>query len=284
MRLNECLLTDTSLLAEYEDTAVPESSKKVHAGVIFADILIIALAIISVGVFLFVCVGGRSFSKLTETARYAAVSLAVVVGAGCVSGCVCRVALTMILRHSCCGCCGHGRQEIREVVETLLCDYIFSPNIVEQFMTEKTRGLCDRDVMESRIRMTIDSTEFQTLVEGIVSAFLGSPEGIGISALGYTREFLTPLVLSALKDVVLVHSRSVMDSVVNLDITQTKKLAASARNLLISRCERVDNKMISDTLVTVVGINLNFIVSASVLAGAGLALVARVASYLAGYF
>ena len=56
MRLNESLLTDTSLLAEYEDTAVPESSKKVHAGVIFADILIIALAIISVGVFLFVCV------------------------------------------------------------------------------------------------------------------------------------------------------------------------------------------------------------------------------------
>ena len=282
MNLNECLLTDTSILAEYEDMAAYNATKTKQQGIRKADVFIVVLALVSIGVFAFVLAGGKAFSNLSEGVRYAVVSLAVVLAAGCVSGIVCRVALIVILEPLCCPKCGNGRQEIRDVVETLFCDYVFSSQVLDQFMSEKTRGLLNKQSLEWRVKRALDSKDFKQIVEDSISAFFRSPEGIGFEALGYTKESVTPIVYDALQTLILRHSGPIISAVCDMNMLKPHALAVAARSLLISRCQNVDNKLISETLVSVVGININVIVSVSVMIGAVLAVAARLVAFFSG--
>jgi hypothetical protein len=263
------------LLGESDHMEIDEEAQiyeRRHSSVV-TTILLCALFGITAAIFV---VFPMIDSHLSSGMKELIYSVAALTGTSLISGATCWFALKLILRPCC-----HSRQanEIYELVETLFTHYIFSSQVIEQFMSEETAGLTCRHSIERYATQIMDSSEFTQLIDEALDNFFRSADGSAFEALWLSKGTIRPFACNAVRAVVLQHCVGFVTEILALPPLSPDGLSSAARDYLLKRCEEMDPYVVSDAMEQVIGSNATLVVCWGVAAGALLSIVSRTAIY-----
>jgi hypothetical protein len=262
------LLSGADDLSGYDEARIYE---KRHSSLVTPALLFGLLAITALILIIYV-VFRDSISKF---AGYVVYSLATLTGTSFICGMISWLALRLILRP----CChSRGATEIRELVETLFAQYIFSRDVIDQFMTEKMIGL-DRHAIETDVTRIMTSSELMELIDETLDNFFRSAGGSEIEMRGVSKRAIRPFVLDAVKRAVMPNCVDFVTAILSLDALSPEALSDAAMAYLLRRCEEMDPDAVSDVIEEVIGSNATLVVCYGVAAGAFFCIAARCVMY-----
>jgi hypothetical protein len=259
------LLLENSVLVQPTETRIYAK----HKTSIYSHALLLVCAVLAI---LTIGIGAIVHSRNDRT-NYIFTSISTVFGTAFVCGLTCFLALKCILRPW----CNWGREnEMRELVETLFTQYIFSSQVIHGFIDQKAAGLLDPEFVQSTVRTTLESPAFLRLIDETIDNFFRSPEGVALEMLGLSKSGLSPFVVDAVDSIVLSKCAGVVSGIFQVPILSPQALSLEARRYLLMRCDEIDGQVVSDAVEMMIGPNANWVVSWGVLTGAILGTISKI--------
>jgi hypothetical protein len=272
-------LSDVSDPLLLEDTLLSQPTEiRIYAKYktsIYSHALLLVCAVLAV---LAIAIGAIVHSRNKRT-NYVFTSISTVFGTAFVCGLTCFIALKCILRPS----CNWGREnEMRELVETLFTQYIFSSQVIHGFINQKAAGLFEGEFVQSTVRTTLESPAFLRLIDETIDSFFRSPEGVALEALGLSKSGVSPFVADAVDSIVLSKCADVIGGIFQAPILSPDAVSVAARRYLLMRCEEIDGQVVSDAVEMMIGPNANWVVSWGALTGAILGAISKIVLWFSG--
>jgi hypothetical protein len=267
--LSEPLLGDDSQPSTYEEDQIYERrGRSFVTPVLLGGLLAVTI--------IFIVIGQALSEKLSTIGKYLIDSVGGLTFTSFITGGTCWLALKLILRP-CCNC--RGTNEIHELVETLFAQYIFSQEVIDQFMNEKTGGLTEKNVIETYVTQILNSSAFIDMIDEILDNFFRSADGIALETIGFSKGTIRPFISDALKTIVLRHCVRFVRESLELEPLSPESLSFAARDYLFQRCEELDPKVVSDAIEEVIGSNTTLVVCWGVVTGLMLSILGRIISW-----
>jgi hypothetical protein len=215
-------------------------------------------------------------NSLSQTSKYIIDSISILTGTSFICGATCFIALKLILRP----CCNARRgNEIGELVETLFAQYIFSQDVIDAFMQEKTESLGSPHSLKLHASVILDSGEFASLMDDTIDNFFRSAQGAVLEELGMSRATIGPFVKGAVNRAVMSNCVEVVQSILRSEQLSSVALSGAARGFLLKRCEEMDPGVVSDAIEEMIGSNATLVVFAGIGAGAFCCILSRIVGY-----